>query len=82
MERLNTSVEREQTVTEQDSSRTATLAELCQEAVQRFGGDWERIRAYVAERIAQLPGEDRKRLIEDVDRLLAFCAPSRPGVLH
>ena len=79
---MNTSVEREWVVTQYDNSRTATLAELCHEAVQRLGDDWERIQAYVTERIAHMPGEDLKRLIEDVDRLLVFCAPSRPGVLH
>ncbi|WP_201837342.1 hypothetical protein [Microvirga zambiensis] len=50
--------------------------------MQRYGDDWGRIRAYVAERIAHLPSEDRKRLIEDIDRLLSFHAPSRPSVLH
>jgi len=62
--------------------RTATLAELCQEAVQRYGDDWGQIRAYVAERIAHLPSEDRKRLTEDIDRLLSFHAPSRQSALH
>jgi hypothetical protein len=69
-------------MTEQDSPTTATLAELCQEAVQRFGDDRGQIQAYVTERIATMPGTDRERLIYDVGRLLAFCAPSRPSVLH
>jgi hypothetical protein len=56
--------------------------ELCREAAQRFGGDWGRIQAYVTERIATMPGTACKRLIDDVGRLLAFCAPSRPIVLH
>lgn len=60
----------------------ASLAEICQEAVERFGDDWASIRAYVAERIALLPEDDRQRLAEDVSRLLAFCAPSRPSALH
>ena len=69
-------------MTQQDSRGTATLAELCHEAVQRFGDDWGRVEAYVAKRIATMPQEDRERLADDVGRLLAFCAPSRPSVLH
>ncbi len=69
-------------MTQQDSSRTATLAELCEEAVQHYGDDWGRILAYVADRIALMPGEDQKRLTEDISRILSFCAPTRPGVLH
>lgn len=69
-------------MTQQDSPRTATLAELCQEAVQRFGDDWGQIQAYVTERIATMPGTDGERLIDDVGRILASCAPSRPSVLH
>ena len=69
-------------MTQQDSPRSATLAELCHEAVQRFGDDWGQLQAYVAERIAAMPRTDRERLIDDVNRLLAFCVPSRPSVLH
>jgi len=69
-------------MTQQDSPRTATLAELCQEAVQRFGDDWGQIQAYVAERIAAMPRTDCEKLSDDVGRLLAFCAPFRPSVLH
>ncbi|MGO4527218.1 hypothetical protein AB4097_20460 [Microvirga sp. 2MCAF35] len=69
-------------MTRQDSPTTATLAELCHEAVQRHGDDWGQVQAYVAERIAAMPRADRERLIDDVGRLLAFRAPSRPGVLH
>ncbi len=59
-----------------------SLAELCGEAVERFGADWPRIQAYVAERIARMPGDEQKRLTEDVNRILSFYAPSRPSVLH
>ncbi len=59
-----------------------SLAELCQEAVERFGDDWGRIQAYVAERIALMPRDDQQRLAEDIDRLLGFRAPSRPSALH
>ena len=50
--------------------------------MQRFGDDWGQIQAYVTERIATMPGTDDERLIDDVGRLLASCAPSRPSVLH
>ncbi|MBQ0822464.1 hypothetical protein HPT29_006055 [Microvirga terrae] len=69
-------------MTRQDSPRTATLAELCHEAVQRYGDDWGQIQAYVAKRIAAMPREDRERLTADVGRLLSFCAPIRSSVLH
>lgn len=69
-------------MTQRISHGPASLAELCQEAVERFGDDWARIQAYVTERIALMPGDDQKRLADDVDRLLAFCAPSRPNVLQ
>ncbi len=59
-----------------------SLAELCQEAVERFGDDWALIQAYIAERIALMPKDDQQRLADDVSRLLAFCAPSRPSLLH
>lgn len=59
-----------------------SLAELCQEAVDRFGDDWQRIRSYVAECIALMSGDDREKLTDEVSRLLRFCAPSRPGALH
>lgn len=69
-------------MTQHDSRGTATLAELCEEAVQRYGDDWGQIQAYVAECIATMPREDRERLTADVGRLLSFSAPSRPSVLH
>ena len=50
--------------------------------MQRFGDDWGQIHAYVTERIATMPGTDGERLIDDVGRILASCAPSRPSVLH
>lgn len=69
-------------MTERNCNTEASLAELCREAVERFGADWPRIQAYVAERIALLPGDERKRLTDDVSRILSFCAPSRPSALH
>lgn len=59
-----------------------SLAELCQEAVDRFGDDWLRIQSYVTECIALLPEDDRERLTDEVGRLLSFSAPSRPSVLQ
>lgn len=69
-------------MTKRNSNTPVTLADLCRDAVERFGADWPRIQAYVAEKIALLPGDERKRLTADVDRILSFCAPSRPGALH
>lgn len=69
-------------MTERNSNTPLSLAELCREAVERFGADWPRIQAYVVERIALLPGDERKRLTDDVNRILSFCAPSRPSTLH
>ena len=59
-----------------------TLAELCEEAVQHCGDDWHRILAYVADRIASMPGGDQDRLVEDVSRILSFWVPPRSDVLH
>jgi hypothetical protein len=69
-------------MTERNSNITISLADLCRDAVERFGADWPRIQVYVAEQIALMPGEERKRLTDDVDRLLSFFAPSRPSVLQ
>jgi hypothetical protein len=69
-------------MTERNSNTTISLADLCRDAVERFGADWPRIQAYVAEQIALMPGEERKRLTDDVDRILSFFAPSRPSVLQ
>jgi hypothetical protein len=80
--RFYTSVEREMYVTQWDNRGPDNLAELCREAVECFGDDWARIRAYVAERIALMPLEDQRRLKDEVSRLLSFRAPSRPSVLH
>lgn len=69
-------------MTERNCNTEASLAKLCREAVERFGADWPRIQAYVAEQMALLPGDERKRLTDDVNRTLSFCAPSRPSALH
>jgi hypothetical protein len=54
------------------------MAELCHEAVGRFGTDWDLIARYLKERIATLPAEDRRALNEEMRRILSFCAPQRP----
>ena len=69
-------------MTESNSYRITTLADICHEAVQRFGDDWARVQAYVTERIALMPGDEQKKLTDDIGRLLAFRSPSRPSVLH
>ena len=69
-------------MTQSNNHGTETLAELCEEAVQHCGDDWHRVLAYVADRIAAMPGDDQERLAENVDRILSFWAPPRSGVLH
>jgi hypothetical protein len=52
-----------------------TLAELCREAVKRYGDDWPRIERYIALRVDELPADQRLRLDADVARVLGFRAP-------
>lgn len=58
------------------------MVELCHEAVSRFGSDWDRIRAYLKERIAELPADDRKALNEEIRRILRFCSPQKQELMH
>ncbi|HEX2726990.1 MAG TPA: hypothetical protein VHN20_14320 [Beijerinckiaceae bacterium] len=61
---------------------TVTLAELCREAVNRYGDDWPRIERLIALRGDELPADERLRLDADVARILGFRAPAaRAGAL-
>lgn len=82
MAQFYTNVEQERVVTESISCVPSTLTEICQEAVERFGGDWGRIHAYLADRIAGMSGDDQKRLQDELGRILSFVAPSRPCLLQ
>ena len=52
-----------------------TLAELCREAVKRYGDDWPTIERYIALRVDELPADERLRLDADIARMLGFRAP-------
>ena len=61
---------------------SVTLAELCRDAVSRYGDDWPRIERYIALRVDELPADERLRLDADVARVLGFRAPpARAGAL-
>jgi hypothetical protein len=69
-------------VAESNSCVPSTLTELCQEAVERCGGDWTEIRSYLTDRIDNMSGDDQRRLKDELDRILSFVAPLRSSFLQ
>lgn len=69
-----------------DVERTVPLAKpdnmfqrLCHEAVLACGADLAAVEAYVARRLQHMDAAARESIRQDLHRVLAFRAPSRPG---
>ena len=69
-------------MTREQTDGSAWLADLCLQAVQRFGYDWARIRAYLSAALDELPEQERQRLDREMRTVLSFHAPTRSGDLH
>ncbi|MGO4705573.1 hypothetical protein AB4072_07335 [Microvirga sp. 2MCAF38] len=69
-------------MTQSDSIVPIRLAELCRDAVERFGDDWESIQAYIIEQVASMPGDDLIAFNEQIRRVLGFLAPIRGEFLN
>jgi hypothetical protein len=80
--RFNTSVEQEIVVIQRNNCGPLSLTELCQEAIERCGGDWAEVEAYLQERLAQLAADDREILEAEINRTLRFSAPNCPTFVH
>lgn len=53
------------------------LAELCNNAVQRNGGDFQKTRSDVADQVAGMSAADRAEFEAEISRILRFRAPER-----
>lgn len=67
---------------ESNSCAPSTLAELCLEAVECCGGDWDKVQTYLAERMGCMSGDDQRRFKEEIGRILSFFAPLRVSMLQ
>ena len=55
---------------------------LCLEAARACGDDMTAIERYVFDRIETMDPVDRERIKRDLERVLAFRAPTRPVQSH
>jgi hypothetical protein len=67
---------------QRNTHEPSSLAELCQEAVERFGDDWQSIQAYMTEHLSQIAAGERKMLSKEIEQTLRFHAPERQKSMH
>jgi hypothetical protein len=51
------------------------LANICREAAQRHGDDWNAVKKHIKKCVDALPNDQRERLATEMGRVLSYYAP-------